>query len=109
MDNKEQNSKIQEARDKLKEKYANVRLGGPGSQRRKHKSTHKSAMSDHKLEGVMKKFNTQPIPDIAEVNMFTKDNKVISFQRPQGKLDLTSTRFVPDPDHDRQRQSSYKG
>jgi nascent polypeptide-associated complex subunit beta len=83
MDSKQQ--QIQEARDKLKEKYANVRTGGVGTQRRKHKSTHKSAMSDAKLEGVMKKFNTQPIPDIAEVNMFTKDNKVISFQRPQGK------------------------
>lgn len=75
---------IAEAREKLKEKYAGVRTGGVGTQRRKFKTTHKAGMSDHKLEGVMKKFNTQPIPDIAEVNMFTKDNKVISFQRPQG-------------------------
>ena len=50
-----------------------------------HISTHKSAMSDAKLEGVMKKFKTQPIPDIAEVNMFTKDNKIISLRRPQGR------------------------
>jgi hypothetical protein len=79
--------KINEARERLKEKYAGVRTGGEGSQRRKFKATHKTAMSDSKLEGVMKKFNTQPIPDIAEVNMFTKDHKVISFQRPQGRFD----------------------
>lgn len=90
MDN---NQKIMEAREKLKEKYAGVRTGGAGSQRRKFKSTHKSAMSDSKLEGVMKKFNTQPIPDIAEVNMFTKDHKVISFQKPQGRLSLRQ--FMP--------------
>jgi hypothetical protein len=83
MDSK--NQKIMEAREKLKEKYAGVQLGGAGSQRRKFKSTHKSAMSDSKLEGVMKKFNTQPIPEISEVNMFTKDHKVISFNKPQGR------------------------
>lgn len=77
---------IQEAKDRLAERFANVRTGGAGSQRRKFKSTHKAAMSDSKLEGVMKKFNTQPIPEIAEVNMFTKDGKVISFQKPQGNL-----------------------
>jgi nascent polypeptide-associated complex subunit beta len=73
---------IMEARAKLAEKYANVRIGGEGSARRKFKATHKTAMNDTKLDAVMKKFNTQPIPDIAEVNLFTKDLKVISFQRP---------------------------
>jgi hypothetical protein len=74
---------IEEARAKLAEKYAGVRVGGAGTQRRKFKAAPKAAVSDSKLESVMKKFNTQPIPDIAEVNMFTKDLKVISFQRPQ--------------------------
>lgn len=74
---------IEERRAQLAEKYAGVRLGGSGSQRRKFKSTHKAPMSDAKLDSVMKKFNTQPIPDIAEVNMFTKDQKIISFQKPQ--------------------------
>ena len=89
--------KIEEARAKLHEKYASVRTGGPGSQRRKHKVAHKTNVSDAKLDGVMKKFNTQPIPDIAEVNMFTKDNKVICFKQPQGNRSLTKSMLLSKP------------
>ena len=83
----EKQKQIMEARAKLAEKYASVRIGGEGSARRKFKAAPKSNVSDSKLDSVMKKFNTQPIPDIAEVNMFTKDLKVISFQRPSGMRD----------------------
>ena len=79
---------IQEARARLAEKCKDVRTGGPGTQRRKFKAVHKGGASDTKLEAVMKKFNTQPIPDITEVNFFTKDHKVISFQKPQGSIVL---------------------
>lgn len=82
--NDDKQQKILEARAKLADKFAGVRIGGEGTQRRKYKSTHKTTLNDTKLEGVMKKFNTQPIPDFAEVNMFTKDHKVINFQKPQG-------------------------
>lgn len=89
--------KIQEARQKLSEKFAGVRTGGKGTQRRKFKATHKSGMSDSKLESVMKKFNTQPIPDIAEVNMFTSDSQVISFNRPNGRRLVTQSTHLSRP------------
>ena len=77
---------IQEARQRLAEKFKDVRTGGAGSQRRKFKAAPKGGASDTKLDAVMKKFNTQEIPEITEVNFFTKDNKVINFQKPKGSL-----------------------
>lgn len=79
---------IQEAKERLAEKFKDVRTGGAGSQRRKFKAAPKSGASDSKLEAVMKKFNTQEIPEITEVNFFTKDNKVINFQKPKGIICL---------------------
>lgn len=77
---------IQEARERLAEKFKDVRTGGAGSQRRKFKAAPKGGASDTKLDAVMKKFNTQEIPEITEVNFFTKDHKVINFQKPKGSL-----------------------
>jgi hypothetical protein len=101
---------IEEARARLAEKYQSAKIGGVGTMRRKHKAVHKPSMTDAKLEAVMKKFNTQPIPDIAEVNMFTTDAKVISFSKPTGTSILTpSPRLLPDADHDRHWKLDHQG
>merc|ERR1712110_923310 len=53
-------------------------------QRRKNKVVHKTTInSDTKLKTVIKKFGAQPLPDIAEVNMFQDDNTVMQFKRPE--------------------------
>jgi len=81
----DQTDKITAARARLAEKFGdNSKLGGKGSQRRTHKVVHKTTInSDSKLKGVIKKFGAQPLPDIAEVNMFQDDNTVMQFKRPE--------------------------
>jgi hypothetical protein len=101
---------VEEARARLAEKYQNAKIGGVGTMRRKHKAVHKPSMTDAKLEAVMKKFNTQPIPDIAEVNMFTTDAKVISFSKPTGTdTVMSSPRFLPDSNNDRYWKLHHQG
>merc|ERR1719491_790651 len=79
----DQSEKIQAAKDRLREKFGeNIKLGGKGSQRRKTKVVHKTTInSDSKLKGVIKKLGAQPLPDIAEVNMFQDDNMVMQFKK----------------------------
>merc|ERR1712166_1317002 len=77
-------SKIEENRLRLKEKFGNTKLGGKGTQTRHAKNVHKTTInSDSKLKGQLKKFGAQPLPDIAEVNMFCDDNTVMQFKRPE--------------------------
>merc|ERR1712110_649432 len=64
----------------LREKFGNTKLGGKGTQTRTHKNT---INSNSKLKGQLKKFGAQPLPDIAEVNMFCDDNTVMQFKRPE--------------------------
>ena len=50
------------------------------------KKVHKSAgADDKKLQTTLKKMNTQPIPQIEEVNMFKEDGNVIHFKAPRGR------------------------
>lgn len=78
--------KVAEARLKLAEKFGDsTRTGGAGSQRRKKKTVHKAQFNDDKkLKTMIKKFNVQPLPGIAEVNMFKEDNSVLHFKEPEG-------------------------
>merc|ERR1712187_268116 len=77
-------SKIEENRARLREKFGNTKLGGKGTQTRHAKNAHKTTInSDSKLKGQLKKFGAQPLPDIAEVNMFCDDNTVMQFKRPE--------------------------
>ena len=80
--------KVAEARAKLAEKFGDsTRLGGAGTQRRKKKVISKAqATDDKKLMSHLKKFNVQPIPDIAEVNMFKSDDAVLHFKYPEGNI-----------------------
>merc|ERR1711881_245589 len=66
-------------------KLGNSKIGGKGSQRRTHKTQHKNSTinSDSKLKSHLKKFGAQPLPDIAEVNMFKDDSTIMQFKRPE--------------------------
>merc|ERR1711862_668968 len=77
-------NKISENRARLAEKFSSTKIGGKGSQRRTHKTVHKTTInSDSKLKSHLKKFGAQPLPDIAEVNMFKDDNTVMQFKKPE--------------------------
>merc|ERR1711976_63214 len=78
-------NKIAENRARLAEKFGSSKIGGTGSQRRTHKTQHKSTgiNSDSKLKSHLKKFGAQPLPDIAEVNMFMDDSNIMQFKRPE--------------------------
>ena len=77
--------KVQQARAKLAEKFGDsAKLGGKGTQKRKVKVVHKTTIKDDsKLKTIIKKFGAQPLPDIAELNMFCDDNTVMQFKRPE--------------------------
>lgn len=82
--------KVLEARAKLAEKFGDsTRLGGAGSQRRKKKVVSKTHSTDDKgLKTMIRKFGVQPVPDIAEVNMFRSDDSVLHFKYPEGKIQI---------------------
>ena len=73
------------ARDKLEQKFKgqNPRLGGKGTMKRKNKKQSKSSgVEDKKCKELVKKLNAQPLPEISEMNFFTKDQKIIQFKNP---------------------------
>jgi nascent polypeptide-associated complex subunit beta len=71
--------------EKLNKLQSQVRIGGKGTPRRKVKKVHKAVGADDKrLQSTLKKFNTQTIPGIEEVNMFKADGRVLHFQAPKG-------------------------
>ena len=81
----EEDSKILEARQKLKEKMGknSTQIGGKGGARRTKKVNKKvDKNEDKKLMQQLKKFNLQSLPDIEEVNFFRDDDTVMNFKRP---------------------------
>jgi nascent polypeptide-associated complex subunit beta len=71
--------------EKLAKLQSQVRIGGKGTARRKVKKVHKvAAVDDKRLQAALKKFNTQQIPQIEEVNMFKSDGRVLHFSQPKG-------------------------
>ncbi len=69
---------------KLKEQ---VRIGGKGSVRRKHKAQHKVAGGDEKkVQATLKRLGVQQIPNIEEVNFFKDDSSILHFSQPKGKI-----------------------
>ena len=81
----EDDSKILEARLKLKEKMGknSTQIGGKGGARRTKKVNKKvDKNEDKKLKQQLKKFNVQSLPDIEEVNFFRDDDTVMNFKRP---------------------------
>ena len=80
--------KVKAARAKLAQRFkgVNTRLGGKGTQKRKHKAKDKNKMStSKKMKTIEKKLGVQPLPDIAEVNLFRDDGNVWHFANPNLK------------------------
>lgn len=71
--------------EKLKKLQENVRIGGKGTVRRKHKSTrHNNLVDEKKVNAVVKKLGAYPLDDITEVNLYKEDNSAIHFANPRG-------------------------
>ncbi|RUP47443.1 NAC domain-containing protein [Jimgerdemannia flammicorona] len=70
--------------EKLAKLKSQVRIGGKGTPRRKHKTVHKSSSTDDKkLQATLKKLNVQSVIGVEEVNMFKEDGNVIHFAAPK--------------------------
>ncbi|KAL5606366.1 uncharacterized protein BROUX77_003559 [Berkeleyomyces rouxiae] len=76
-------------------KMPTISLYGKGTPRRKAKRTpQRSGADDHKLQATLKKLNTQPIPNIEEVNMFKSDGNVIHFNQARVHAAVPSNTFA---------------
>ncbi|KAF1336584.1 Transmembrane protein, partial [Globisporangium splendens] len=83
------------ARERLAAKFGGVRTGGKGSVRRKYKAPHKvAAADDKKLDAVLKKLGTTPIPAVEEVNLFKADGQVIHFVAPKVQAAIAANTFA---------------
>jgi len=81
--------------DKLQRLAAQVRTGGKGSVRRKHKAPHKTTTTDDKrLQGTLKRLGLSTIPGIEEVNLFQQDDGVIHFKNPKVQASIQSNTYV---------------
>jgi len=86
---------VKAAREKLKEKFADVRTGGKGTVRRKKKAQHKtSAADDKQLQAQLKRLQVNNIPGIEEVNMFKEDGNVIHFSAPKVQASIAANTYV---------------
>jgi len=81
---------------KLAKLQAGVRIGGPGSMRRKHKAKrNRNVTSDEKrLISTLKRIGVQQIPGIEEINMFKLDGTVIHFKNPKFQASGTANTYV---------------
>lgn len=72
-----------------------VRTGGKGSVRRKHKTVRKTATQDDKrLRSTLNKLNVRDIPAIEEVNLFKDDGHVIHFVNPKVQASIAANTYV---------------
>ena len=81
--------------EKLAKLQKNVRIGGKGTVRRKHKAVHKKASAgEQKLQTTLKKLGVNPIGGIEEVNLFQDNGKVIHFQNPKVSASVQANTYV---------------
>jgi len=74
---------------------ANVRTGGKGTVRRKHKAVRKTATHDDKrLKATLNKLSVRDIPAIEEVNLFKDDGHVIHFVNPKVQASIAANTYV---------------
>jgi len=87
---------IAAAREKLKNRFGNAKLGGKGTVRRKKKASAKSsnAADDKKLMTNLKRLNLQQIPDISEITMLMEDDTVLRFNTPKLQANIHANTFV---------------
>jgi len=74
----------------MAEKFGtSTKLGGKGSQRKGKLVVHRShAEVDKKISSLIKKTQAKKINDIQEVNIFTDDNNVLHFKKPNFEYSL---------------------
>merc|ERR1740127_402790 len=90
----DQSKEVIAAREKLKQKFDAVRVGGKGTARRK-KTQHKtSAADDKQLQAQLKRLQVNNIPGIEEVNMFKEDGSVIHFSAPKVQASIAANTYV---------------
>merc|ERR1712046_283606 len=91
----DQSKEVLAAREKLKQKFDAVRVGGKGTARRKKKTQHKtSAADDKQLQAHLKRLQVNNIPGIEEVNMFKEDGQVIHFSAPKVQASIAANTYV---------------
>jgi len=81
---------------KLAKLQQGVRIGGPGSMRRKHKAkrTRNTNTDEKRLTTTLKRLGVQQIPGIEEINMFKSDGTVIHFVNPKFQASGTANTYV---------------
>lgn len=85
----------QDKKNQLQAMAQQVRMGGPGTARRKKKVVHRAGLSDDKkLVSTLKKMGATAIPGIEEVNMFKQGGQVIHFNNPKVQTSLQSNMFA---------------
>ncbi|KAJ2225262.1 Nascent polypeptide-associated complex subunit beta [Coemansia sp. RSA 1722] len=82
--------------EKLAKLQAQARIGGKGTPRRKVKKAvvTNTVKEDPKLASTLRQLNVQPIPEIASINMFKEDGKVIGFNKPRLSANPSANTFV---------------
>ena len=93
----EEQQKVLDARKKLSDKFSStsIRIGGKGTPKRKVKVVHhNSSNSDKQTKEVIKKLQAQPLQELNEVNLFTKDLKVLQFKNPEVFGNLPNQIFI---------------
>ena len=94
--------------DKLAKLQAQVRIGGPGTARRKKKVVHRTATTDDKkLQSSLKKLTVNNIPGIEEVNMFKDDGTIIHFNNPKVQASLAANTFAISGHAENKRKSVF--
>ncbi|RUP51944.1 nascent polypeptide-associated complex subunit beta [Jimgerdemannia flammicorona] len=76
--------------DKLAEFQSQVRIGGKGTPRRKHKHVRKSPTTIKKRLKVTHKKSNVPLPEVEKVNMLVGDGNIVHFAAPAGPDSLGS-------------------
>ncbi len=97
--------------EKLAKLQSQVRIGGPGTARRKKKVVHRTATTDDKkLQSSLKKLTVNNIPGIEEVNMFKDDGTIIHFNNPKVQASLAANTFAitGHAEHKRETHSIIK-
>mmetsp|Transcript_118071 Transcript_118071/g.333927 ORF Transcript_118071/g.333927 Transcript_118071/m.333927 type:complete len:159 (+) Transcript_118071:63-539(+) len=86
---------VRAAREKMKERFGNVRTGGKGTTRRSKLKKHQSSGADEKqLQAQLKRLGVNSIPGIEEVNMFNVDGSVLHFSGPKVQASVTANTYV---------------
>ena len=79
----------------LKKLGEQVRTGGKGSVRRKHKAAHRQTSGDSpQFQQTLKRLGVQAIPGFEEVNIFFADQSVMHFVNPKVQASIQSHTFV---------------